>query len=837
MNFKTTYVLFGILVALLLAFFLTQVFSTKPGEENYLLADLHRAGVTADNIDTVEIQRNRPKEEKIVLVLDRSNKRWRMTEPYPARADSDVVNRLVRDLISAKRDDKANVADNPAKYGLEPPAETVTLKDGANHEWSVRLGDESTGGTSNAVVYVVPSGKSERPTAVKKTEIDSVQKELGDLRSKDLLADSGDFGGDSRVQTIQLQDTGKQTFVLDKDAEERWRFKKPDFGEADYEGEAAPAAGDSKPITGVRQLITDLDNLKVPGNADFVANNVPDFAKYGLQAEKPERLRIEVTRKPPSSSGEGASKEPEHRVLLIGKKADEKGDQLYARLESESNIVRIPAKGIDAILQVAANPAVLRNRDLVQVDANRADAIDVQSTAGMVKLRKPQAVWQIQDAGKWRNAETQTVQDLLSALNTKRQVQAFPDPAKQGAMGFDKPSAVVSIWVDGLQKEEKKDEKKESKAAESKKPDGKEKQAAGDPKLKDAKPTAKLTFGNKDGANVYVLRETAAGKAVFEVPDTLMAKLDQGSLAYVDRTLPSFSESADVTSLAVERGGETFDVDKEQKDEKTPATWKLKEPKDLAGRMADTSAVNRMIAELRGLRTDKLVVENPPTTALSQYGLDKPAIRATVRVLNKENKKTEDWVYSFGSEAPDKSGRYARMSKGDFVFLAPSNIVEVLNGELQEPTVFHFDAAKVKALKLSGWKQAAGYTFTLSVERKGDSSWAVKSPPDFDLDSEQIDSLLQNLGNLRAQRFVARKGGPKPEYKLSPTDRVLQIEIVLESEKTPLTLSLGAQDTKEKAYFAESSTLPGAVFLIAAAPFDKILSSPKSLAKSPPAKQ
>src|SRR5207248_2517290 len=98
----------------------------------------------------------------------------------------------------------------------------------------------------------------------------------------------------------------------------------------------------------------------------------------------------------------------------------------------ESDVVRIPAKSIEAIAKVAENPAVLRDRDLVELDQSKIDAVDVQNPQGLVKLRKPQATWQLYDGGKARNADDPTVQDLLRALEAKRQVESFPDPAKEG---------------------------------------------------------------------------------------------------------------------------------------------------------------------------------------------------------------------------------------------------------------------------------------------------------------------------------------------------------------------------------------------------------------------
>ena len=89
------------------------------------------------------------------------------------------------------------------------------------------------------------------------------------------------------------------------------------------------------------------------------------------------------------SIGSDTKKEPTTHVLLIGKKADDKGEQLYARLAHSKNVVKVAAKNVDRLSKVVENPAVLRNRDLVQLDTSRVDAIDVQlGDHPAFKLRK-----------------------------------------------------------------------------------------------------------------------------------------------------------------------------------------------------------------------------------------------------------------------------------------------------------------------------------------------------------------------------------------------------------------------------------------------------------------
>jgi hypothetical protein len=137
----------------------------------------------------------------------------------------------------------------------------------------------------------------------------------------------------------------------------------------------------------------------------------------------------------------------------------------------------------------------------------------------------------------------------------------------------------------------------------------------------------------------------------------------------------------------------------------------------------------------------------------------------------------------------------------------------------------------VKEVKIEGWKKAQGFAVTLDVTRKESQSWTVKSPPDFDLDDAQINAFLADLSNLRAQRFIVRKGVAKPEYELDDKTRSLLITLTIEGEKAPLTLAVGKLDPNEKAYYAQSSNLPGDVFLLPQFLFEKRLSGVKSFSK------
>lgn len=828
MNFKTTYILFGVLVAVLVVFGVTQLLGLQSPKDKsvYVLPTLHdkKKPIRSDDIDTVEIARGKPTEEK--LIFYRTDQGWKLREPS-VRVDGYAVDRLIQQVIDAKKEEKADVAENLKQLGLDTPRTVVTLtQKGSDRDWKLSLGEESvTGGSSDKVIYVTSSDRPTQPMAVRRLDVENVFKKLNDFRSKNLLAESS-----FDIVSAKLQEPKRELVDLEKTSDGKWRFDRPAFGEADFEGEpsAAPGATEKK-ITGVRDLLQAVVDVRVESDDDFGATNASDteLAEKGLEKGK-EALRIEIKRQP-SSLGTEEKKPAVQDALLIGNKADEKGEKLYARLENEKNIVKVPAKKVEAILKVVENPSVLRNRDITQIDISKVDAIDLRpNERELVKLRKTGQPpnWKLFESGTTQEAESSAVQGLLSALTAKRQVKDFPEASKTDAdLGLDKPSAVLSIWTDGIKKEEKKDETAKDAKKDDKKEDAKkdEKKDQGvELSLKDEKPTVKLVFGKKDKDVVYVRREAGSEVSRLAVPTTLLDKVTEGKLAFLSRKLPTFAFNTEVSKVVVVRDGRTYEMDKAN-DDKAAAVWKMKQPPELADRTAESGKVDRLLSELRDLQAAKYITEKASDSELDRYGLKSPAIKATVTIAKPE-KKAEDYTYLFGKESEDKAHIYAKQASRDAVFLVPKSIVEPLQSDWRDPTVFHIELSKVKGLKLIGWQDVVGSPYVLDLERKSAQDWIVKSSQDFKLNVPLAEGLLTEIAQLRAVRFLG-KGVPKPEQKLTLQEGALEIVLTVEGEKEPSTLTIGGSSDNE-GYYARSNKLLDEIFIVPKGNFEQIKKMP-----------
>ena len=276
MNFKTTYYLFGALLVFLGLFGLTQFLKQRPGDDNeYVLASFHdrKDKQQTSDIDRVEIKRKRPKEETIVFV--KGDNGWQIKEPFqtPVHADDSSVEDVIRQATQARRElqSDAQITDLN-QLGLETPAAVVTLKKGGDREWTLNLGDESP---DKKVVYLT-SSESKEPAVVRRSDLDSLYKNIPEFRSKELLAVSPFNSSHVDLAYVDPKDA-KKTYALDVDkTDSTWTIRKPFTGEADYEGEGE--GEQAKGRIGVKGLLQAIAGVRVESDADFFKDDVKNLA-------------------------------------------------------------------------------------------------------------------------------------------------------------------------------------------------------------------------------------------------------------------------------------------------------------------------------------------------------------------------------------------------------------------------------------------------------------------------------------------------------------------------------------------------------------------------------
>lgn len=779
MNFKTTYLLFALLVVLIGA--LVVVLVSGPGDKggtSYLFPSMHAKEdpVKAKDIIKVVLTRSSGADGRIVFERTDDNT-WKITEPRSLAADSPRVNNMVESIIEARLSEE-EAPKSLSKTGLEKPSRVVTLYT-KDKDWTLNVGETTMGGMEHAHAFVTTNERKTKPLAVKKSAIESALEGLAHFRGKDLLGDNV-----LDVRGITVTQGKKPTVELRKE-KDRWVMKQPPYGTVEG-ADIVSKLGD---------LRIDHRNEK---DSDFVKDGVEagKLAEYNLDPAKDEVLRIAVTR------GEGKSATTTTAVVGVGKEVKDQ-KKYYATVEDGKtrDVVKVGVESVKAFKDLIDDPGKLRSKSLLALDGfKQPDAIDVRNSWGDLEFRKPENAkgWELYRDKTNTPVEDNEVRQLVEALNKKDVISSFEDPSKKKELGLEKPDVVVKVWADALDK-----------------PDPK---TPGKPVIKkDAKPAAELRFGNRVRGMVAVERVWDGDAAIALVPESLLDQVRKGPLAYADKAIPKFNpgrSDQDVTKIEITRGGETLEVTRAT--EKDP--WTFTKPANLKGRKASTMSILNVLDDLNSLRAEEIVAEKPDAKDMTgTYELAKPPVRVVVTMT--KDKKDTTQTFDLGKETP--RGVYFKRGDKEMVYLINQGILGAIKKELRDTSVFNFDPDKVTSLTVKGWNNLFGSVHVLSFEKK-DGNWVVKAPPMFNLDGNKATDVVRELSRLQAEKFVPSGKG------LKPAEGALEIEVGLPDKQTA-TLTVGEMDGVN--YFATSDQLKGEVVLIPRGLFEEMKKAPVFFAK------
>lgn len=819
MNFRTTYILLGVVVACLVGLGIYVMTAgdkkTNPSVEGYVLKSLRAANTKPDEVTSLEIERPGQTPDRVSFVRD-SNV-WKMVTPAHARTDTAAVDAIVSSLLNARTEKAADVAGHLAAHGLDNPPVKVTLKAGSISE-TVSLGNVTIGG-DKAVVYVVTSAQPDRPQAARRsdfaplfrtdvknaTHAGQLVKNVADFRPLRLIG-NGLMDPASQVTSMAVR-SGKDELALFRPAGDGWRFRVPaDYGEA--AGEPVDMGGPKEPagIGNVPQLLNTIMNIQ-PAGKDKVIETPADLASYGLDPGKNNPLQIDFSR------ADGV----QETIFVAGPiKAEGQPDRYYARNEADGSVAEVPGEPVEKVRAVLANKNLLRDRTVLKILPVRVDAIDVTAHGETFELRRTGGTWQVYDGeGKARLGKTAAVMELLNRLTARQLATSFPPPGEpDNKIGFAPPVAEVKVWEGGIIKDDKADPK----------------DPAPKPKVA-ATPTARLLFGHKaQGDVVYARRVTAAppaeAKADFFVPVDVFNLATRGRLDYVDPSVKPFGADS-VLKLTFTHGKETFEL--ERPDDKKPvaqAAWKINAPERLKGRAADPFKVSGLVTAVSFLQPTRVAADKMTPDVLNRMEVTPEAARLKVTATVQGQGER---VFLFGGDVgTEKRTVYLKPADQELVFEVDRGAFDQFQkADVQDTVVHRIDKTKVNGIKITGWQEVLGTPTTLELERK-EGKWAVKTGGMYELDQAKVNAFLDTLTTPRADTFVVYKDGPTPEHNLDVAKNALAIELGLDmGDPVKVVVSVPNKDGK---VFATSSLLPGDVFTMAD-PFAAIRAKPAALKK------
>ena len=429
MNYRTTYILFGTLLGILVLVGLAWWFTPEYVDtSSYLLPERPRD--QADHGRSGRARGDRPGAAggaDAIFERDADGDKWEITSPLTYRANNSVVEGLVSGVLDARQEAQADVPANGQAAELEPPAEVVTLKTKDGKELKVNFGKEAAPGPG-AVVYASTPDRPNQVVPVLKSTVEAAFKKVNDFRDPYLLAASA-----SDYQFVKLtldktdkKDAPKGSLVLDKKEEGLWEYKDPEgYDGSAEEGDVGAPSDPHKPPSGVNGLLKALAELRVDNTdktSDFVEDDAKDLAKYNLDPTKSDVLVIDVDRIESLAKDEGAAGKPKTvpvKLLIgVGKKVDDKTDKYYAALQGEhgNTVVKVAADGPESIELLFKDPTLLCNHNLAALGAfKKPVAVNVTNASGKLEFRRENGDsldWRLYRDGEEVAADGQAVQRL-----------------------------------------------------------------------------------------------------------------------------------------------------------------------------------------------------------------------------------------------------------------------------------------------------------------------------------------------------------------------------------------------------------------------------------------
>ncbi|MBY0515064.1 MAG: DUF4340 domain-containing protein [Gemmataceae bacterium] len=832
MNFRTTGILFGLVLAFALVLLGMSLFEGDDKSSDVLLAKLVLAGKKPADVDTVEITRaGEPK-----IKLTREGDGWRVDEPIKVKADKGQVDRLVDELFKVRPIQFTELSSNKATHGLEPAGVTVTVSAGGLSE-TVNVGDV-LGGRS-AVAFVTTASRPDRPMAVPREGVDPLLKDRASGSSKDLAKGVNDYRS-KQVFTVPSQMVGEDVTALtmvgrgDDLALTRtpdgWRMTahyrsrtnvggKEETRPLVLENVDADPKGDltAGPTTfnGVQPLLAALANLQAIGADDFLPDDPAKLAEYGLADASPDRIKVEMKVK----AGPGQPERTE--TAFIGSEVKDQPNRVYVKVPGTPGVIRASTSNAKGIAGVLADPSPVRNRNLLPSDVKSTFvAIDITRGSNTARLRQPAGgfgQWKLYgEPGDPTDANAAAVGKIVELINTPRAVKDFPPP-NDANFAPNELKAELKLWSET---ETPADPKQMSDPNYEPRPKG-------NPVVIQigkvvADPTGRTT-------EIYVRRTLPSGaKADFILPGevkvggssspsplgpqsfpgatgtdaNVLGTLAKTRLDLLDPSLKSFSPSPGVvTKLTLSPANQpTLEVSYDDKpDPPYYPTGKWTYSRFPAGQpqakspplSADPNELFGLLQTLATLSAAGFDIERPSEAQRVERGVGAANPRLKVTVTLKAQTPppalpgqpapppaaAEERVYYLGNDVArdGKTYVYAMQEGRNVVFLLDKAMFDRLAAaDVRDRTVVRFDVAKVRRVTVFGWaeRNPAGPVNVLAFDKNPQGNWVYAPfPPGQAITGIPVQSPPLTLDPGKVNTFLAALNGLRADSFLPPGQR------------------------------------------------------------------
>jgi hypothetical protein len=396
------------------------------------------------------------------------------------------------------------------------------------------------------------------------------------------------------------------------------------------------------------------------------------------------------------------------------------------------------------------------------LDAKQATALQIKGEAQQLTLQKQDDQWMLTEPVKaW--ADKDAVERMLKSV-----AELKPSGSRKGLnindpkFGLDKPRLTATLTCDGNK-------------------------------------TVTIQLGSQvPGGSEYYAKIDNRNELYF-VPASLQTDLQQQPDMLRDKAVAHF-DKADVTSVTLQYPEQVIVLEKRGTAQEPQ--WMLTKPYEAK---ADEWSAQQVAEKLSGLKADSFAPQ--PAPAGTNYGFDKPALKATV--TTKDNKQ---YVITLGAKTaapattpapgaqpPSTEAVYAQLEGRPEVLLLPGSTLMDLKKtdmELRDKRIVNLKKETVQELRV---ERKEGLSFTV---RRLPDGWQLVAPEPGRAKATKVDDLLWDLTELEAQEFLGQQQDLKA-YGLALPDTILTATV--RGEKAPVKIYIGYKKA-EGQYYAKTDS-------------------------------
>lgn len=254
----------------------------------------------------------------------------------------------------------------------------------------------------------------------------------------------------------------------------------------------------------------------------------------------------------------------------------------------------------------------------------------------------------------------------------------------------------------------------------------------------------RILLGEKTPTSAGTYAKLPSGNRVFLVDSAFETAADRSAFDFRDKAALAFDQTK-VTSLELVSAAQTIRLEKSGED------WKLVKPIQAP---ADFTSVNGVIGQLQSAQMTALKDRPEDLKDLKQYGLDRPAVVATIGT------GASSVTFELGKEA-DAGAVWGRDPAKAAVFSINSGVAMELQKKVDDfrrKELFDFRPFNTTRFEITRGKDVRAFERVKGTGENAVDTWKQVAPAAKTVDSSNLEGALLDFSNLRADSFVAASG-------------------------------------------------------------------------------